>query len=823
MYVVKRDGRKEPVQFDKITARIEKLCYGLDENFIEPILIAQKVVKEVYNGVTTSELDELAAETAAYKSTQHPDFSKLAARISMSNLHKSTSDSFMGTVEKLHKYVHPRTGLSAPLVSDEVYNIIKANITELEATIDYKRDFGYDYFGFKTLERAYLLKINGQIVERPQHMLMRVSIGIHKADIERAIETYNLMSNMYFTHATPTLFNAGTPRPQLASCFLLTMKDDSIEGIYDTLKSCACISKYAGGIGLSIHGIRSQGSYIRGTNGSSNGIIPMLRVFNDTARYVDQGGGKRKGSFAMYLEPWHADVFEFLDLKKNHGDENARARDLFYAMWIPDLFMKRVQSDGQWTLFCPNVARNLHETWGEEFETLYAKYEAEGKGFKTIRAQELWFKILESQVETGTPYMLYKDSCNRKSNQQNLGTIKSSNLCTEIIQYTAPDEIAVCNLASICLPKFVDTSGDKPVYNHKALFDVVKTVTVNLNRVIDVNYYPVEEARYSNMRHRPIGLGVQGLADAFILMRFPFESEEARQLNKEIFETMYFAAMTASCEEAERFGHYETYPGCPVSKGIFQPDMWNVTPTDRWDWAELRANVAKHGVRNSLLVAPMPTASTSQIMGNNECFEPYTTNMYNRRVLAGEFTCVNKHLLRDLIALNIWTPSVRNQIIADGGSVQNVKGLPKEYKDLYKTVWEISQKTILTMAADRGAFIDQSQSLNVHIAAPSTGKLTSMHFYAWKKGLKTGMYYLRTRPKADAIQFTVDQTQLAETRKTTTADKENQSQESKRAAMLGAWNKVDTTKNMTFKKADRAKNAAAAEEEDSEICLSCGS
>ena len=798
MYVVKRDGRKEPVQFDKITARIEKLCYGLDENFIEPILIAQKVVKEVYNGVTTSELDELAAETAAYKSTQHPDFSKLAARISMSNLHKSTSDSFMGTVEKLHKYVHPRTGLNAPLVSDEVYNIIKANITELEATIDYKRDFGYDYFGFKTLERAYLLKINGQIVERPQHMLMRVSIGIHKADIERAIETYNLMSNMYFTHATPTLFNAGTPRPQLASCFLLTMKDDSIEGIYDTLKSCACISKYAGGIGLSIHDIRATSSYIRGTNGTSNGIIPMLRVFNDTARYVDQGGGKRKGAFAIYLEPWHADIFDWLDLRKNHGKEEARARDLFYGLWTNDLFMKRVEANGEWTLFCPNEAPGLADCWGEEFEALYEKYEAEGKGKRTVKAQQLWFAILESQVETGNPYMLFKDACNRKSNQQNLGTIRSSNLCTEIVEYTSPEETAVCNLASIALPRFViennpqsptgrteskklrgSLSAANRYFDHDKLAEITRKVTRNLNRIIDVNYYPVETARRSNMKHRPIGLGVQGLADVFILLGMPFDSPEAKKLNAEIFETIYFAALTESNDIAKRDGTYESYPGSPVSKGLLQPDMWGLTEMpggDRHDWTGLRTKISEHGVRNSLLVAPMPTASTSQILGNNECFEPYTSNIYARRVLSGEFTVVNQHLLSDLTEMGLWDPSLKNELIANNGSVQTLD-IPDNLKEIYKTVWEIKQRILVDMAADRGAFIDQSQSFNVHMSDANSGKLTSLHFYAWKKGLKTGMYYLRSRAAADAVKFTVDPNSVKAknaSKKEVVGDKENQ-------------------------------------------------
>ena len=753
MFVVKRGGKKEPVHFDKITKRIEKLCYGLDENFIEPVLIAQKVVQGVYPGVTTSELDELAAETAAYMSTQHPDFSTLAARISMSNLHKSTSANFMETVDKLHDYIHPKTGLNAPLIANDCYDIIKKNIERLEATIDYARDFSFDYFGFKTLERAYLLKINGEIVERPQHMIMRVAVGIHKEDIDSAIITYDLMSKMMFTHATPTLFNAGTPRPQLASCFLVTMKDDSIGGIYDTLKQCAQISQSAGGIGLSIHDIRATGSYIKGTNGTSNGIVPMLRVFNDTARYVDQGGGKRKGSFAIYVEPWHADIFDFLDLRKNHGKEEQRARDLFYALWIPDLFMHRVEENGDWTLMCPNECPGLADVHGKDFEKLYKKYESEGKGRKSIKAQELWFKILESQIETGTPYMLYKDAANEKSNQKNLGTIKSSNLCTEIIEYTAPDEVAVCNLASIALNKFVK---DDLTYDHQKLYEITKVITKNLNKVIDVNYYPVEEARNSNMRHRPIGIGVQGLADTFILMRQAFDSPEAKQLNSEIFETIYFAAMESSMEIAQKEGPYKTYEGSPVSKGIFQFDMWGVAPTSkRWDWTKLKREVKKHGVRNSLLLAPMPTASTSQILGNNECFEPYTSNIYTRRVLSGEFIVVNKHLLKDLIKLKLWDENMKDRLMAANGSIQEIKEIPDDIKLLYRTVWEVSQKSIIDMAADRGAYICQSQSMNIHMQDANFGKLTSMHFHAWKKGLKTGLYYLRTKAAADAIKFTI--------------------------------------------------------------------
>jgi ribonucleoside-diphosphate reductase alpha subunit len=754
MYVVKRDGRRESVKFDKITARIEKLCYGLDSRYVDVINVSKKVIDGLFDGVSTVELDRLTAETAAAMTTIHPDFAKLAARIAISNLHKETSQSFSNTMKRLYTYVDPKTNENAPMLSKEVYGVIKNNAAKLDEAIVYDRDFDYEYFGFKTLEKSYLLKINGRIAERPQHMLMRVAVGIHGSDVDAAIETYHLLSEKWFTHATPTLFNAGTPKPQMSSCFLLTMKDDSIDGIYDTLKQCALISQSAGGIGLSIHNIRAKGSYIKGTNGVSNGLVPMLRNFDMTARYVDQGGGKRKGSFAIYLEPWHADIYDFLDLKKNHGKEEARARDLFYALWCSDLFMKRVEQNVEWSLFCPHECPGLADTYGEDFEKLYEKYEREGKARETIKAQDLWFAILESQTETGTPYMLYKDAANKKSNQKNLGTIKSSNLCTEIMEYTSPDEVAVCNLASIALPKFVIDGK----FDHQKLYDVTKVATKNLNKVIDRNYYPVEEARRSNMRHRPIGLGVQGLADTFSLLRLPFESIEAQSLNEDIFETIYFAAMTASMETAKIDGTYETYEGSPVSKGIFQFDMWGVTPkSQRWDWTALKQEVRKYGVRNSLLVAPMPTASTSQILGNNECFEPYTSNIYSRRTLSGEFIIVNKHLLNDLIEAGLWNEDMKQKLIAANGSVQNIDEIPQNIKDLYKTVWEISQKVLIDMAADRGAYIDQSQSFNVHIQNPNFGKLTSMHFYAWKKGLKTGMYYLRTKAAADAIKFTIDQ------------------------------------------------------------------
>ncbi|MDX2173812.1 MAG: ribonucleoside-diphosphate reductase subunit alpha [Bacteroidota bacterium] len=758
MFVIKRDGTRESVKFDKITARTQKLSYGLDPSHVDPILVAKKVIDGVYDGVTTSELDNLAAETAAGLTSRHPDYAQLASRIAVSNLHKNTIKSFSKTIDALFNYIDPKNGLKASLIADDVHQIIMENAHTLDSSIIYDRDFGYDYFGFKTLERSYLLKMNGKVAERPQHMIMRVAVGIHKNDIESAIQTYNLMSERWFTHATPTLFNAGTPKPQMSSCFLLQMKDDSIDGIYDTLKQCAKISQSAGGIGINIHNVRATGSYIKGTNGTSNGIIPMLKVYNETARYVDQGGGKRKGSIAVYLEPWHADIYEFLDIRKNHGKEEMRARDLFTALWIPDLFMKRVEAEGDWSLMCPNECPGLSDCHSAEFEALYTKYESEGRFRKQIKARELWATIIESQIETGNPYMLFKDAANSKSNQQNLGTIKSSNLCTEIIEYTSKDEVAVCNLASIALPRFVDEKTG--TFDHNKLFEITYVATKNLNKIIDRNYYPIPEARNSNMRHRPIGLGVQGLADAFILMRYPFESEEAKRLNSEIFETIYFAALTASKDLAKIEGAYESYPGSPISKGIFQQDMWNVTPSNRWEWDILKEEIMKYGVRNSLLLAPMPTASTSQILGNNECFEPYTSNIYTRRVLSGEFVVVNKHLLRDLVKLGIWNDGLKNKIIAANGSVQNIAEIPANIKELYKTVWEIKQRTIIDMAADRGAYIDQSQSLNLFIQDANFAKMSSAHFYAWKKGLKTGMYYLRTKAAADAIKFTVDQDAL---------------------------------------------------------------
>lgn len=751
MLVVKRDGRKESVKFDKITARIEKLCYGFQ--LVDPIDVAKKVIEGLFDGVTTSELDNLAAETAASLTTKHPDYALLASRIAVSNLHKNTIKSFSETMRILYNYVDGKTGKNASLIADDVWEVIEANAELLDSTIIYDRDFGFDYFGFKTLEKSYLLKVDGKIVERPQHLFMRVSVGIHKEDVESAIKTYHLMSERWFTHATPTLFNAGTPKPQMSSCFLLTMKDDSIDGIYDTLKQTAKISQSAGGIGLSIHNVRATGSYISGTNGTSNGIIPMLRVFNDTARYVDQGGGKRKGAFAIYLEPWHADIFEFLDLRKNHGKEEMRARDLFYALWVSDLFMERVEANEEWSLFCPHEAPGLADCFGAEFVELYTRYEKEGRARRTVKAQELWFAVLDAQVETGTPYLLYKDAANSKSNQQNLGTIKSSNLCTEIMEYTDANEIAVCNLASLALPRYISNG----TFDHNKLYDVTYQATLNLNKIIDHNYYPVKEAEYSNLRHRPIGLGVQGLADTFIQLRMPFESDQAKQLNKEIFETIYFAAMTASKDLAIKDGAYETFKGSPLSKGKFQFDLWNVSPAStRWDWENLRLDVMNHGVRNSLLVAPMPTASTSQILGNNECFEPYTSNIYTRRVLSGEFIVVNKYLLRDLVNLGLWTPAMKDKIITANGSVQDIAEIPADIKELYKTVWEIKMRNIIDMAADRGAYVCQSQSLNLFINSPNASKLTSMHFYAWKKGLKTGMYYLRTQAASQAVKFTVE-------------------------------------------------------------------
>jgi ribonucleoside-diphosphate reductase alpha subunit len=753
MKVIKRSGKAEIVSFDKITARIKKLCYGLSQKYVEPIEIAKKVIQGLYDGVPTTELDNLAAETAASMASIHPDYALLAARIAVSNLHKSTDKSFSATIHELYNYIDPKTEQKAGLIGDDTYQVVMANRDLLDSALIYDRDYEFDYFGFKTLERSYLLRMHGKVVERPQHLLMRTAVGIHGNSMEEAIRTYHLMSEKWFIHATPTLFNAGTPKPQLSSCFLLSMTDDSISGIFETLGRCAKISQSAGGIGLSIHNVRATGSYIRGTGGSSNGIIPMLRVFNDTARYVDQGGGKRKGAFAVYLEPWHADVFEFLELKKNHGKEEMRARDLFYAMWIPDLFMERVREDGQWSLFCPNEAPGLYDCHSGEFEALYHRYEQEGRARKVVKAQELWFAILESQIETGTPYILYKDAANRKSNQQNLGTIRSSNLCTEIIEYTSPDEVAVCNLGSISLPKFVREDRS---YDFERLEEITRVLTRNLNRIIDINYYPIEEARNSNMRHRPIGIGVQGLADAFLLMRFPFDSAEARELNRQIFETIYYAAVTESCRMAQEQGAYSSFQGSPASKGVLQFDMWGVQPTGRYDWDAVKEEVKTHGLRNSLLLAPMPTASTSQILGNNECFEPYTSNIYTRRTLSGEYIVVNRHLLKDLIGLELWNDEMRQRLMALNGSVQQIPEIPDHIKELYKTTYEISMKAIIDMAADRGAFICQSQSLNLFVENPNFGKLSSMHFYGWQKGLKTGMYYLRTKAAVDPIKFTLD-------------------------------------------------------------------
>ncbi|ABF28844.1 ribonucleotide reductase large subunit [Variola virus] len=755
MFVIKRNGYKENVMFDKITSRIRKLCYGLNTDHIDPIKIAMKVIQGIYNGVTTVELDTLTAEIAATCTTQHPDYAILAARIAVSNLHKETKKLFSEVMKDLFNYVNPKNGKHSPIISSITMDVVNKYKDKLNSVIIYERDFSYNYFGFKTLEKSYLLKINNKIVERPQHMLMRVAVGIHQWDIDSAIETYNLLSEKWFTHASPTLFNAGTSRHQMSSCFLLNMMDDSIEGIYDTLKRCALISKMAGGIGLSISNIRASGSYISGTNGASNGIIPMLRVYNNTARYIDQGGNKRPGVMTIYLEPWHSDIMAFLDLKKNTGNEEHRTRDLFIALWIPDLFMKRVKDDGEWSLMCPDECPGLDNVWGDEFERLYTLYEREKRYKSIIKARVVWKAIIESQIETGTPFILYKDACNKKSNQQNLGTIKCSNLCTEIIQYADANEVAVCNLASIALNMFV-IDGQ---FDFLKLKDVVKVIVRNLNKIIDINYYPIPEAEISNKRHRPIGIGVQGLADAFILLNYPFDSLEAQDLNKKIFETIYYGALEASCELAEKKGPYDTYVGSYASNGILQYDLWNVVPSDLWNWEPLKDKIRTYGLRNSLLVAPMPTASTAQILGNNESVEPYTSNIYTRRVLSGEFQVVNPHLLRVLTERKLWNDEIKNRIMVDGGSIQNTN-LPEDIKRVYKTIWEIPQKTIIKMAADRGAFIDQSQSMNIHIADPSYSKLTSMHFYGWSLGLKTGMYYLRTKPASAPIQFTLDKDKI---------------------------------------------------------------
>lgn len=753
MEVIKRNGRRERIMLEKITNRIESLksMEPRLSQIIDHVSVAIKVIDGLYDGVTTVDLDILAAETAATMTTLHPDYAKLAARIAVSNLHKETTQHFSEVVHDLYHYINPKTCKHAPLVSEELYNIVDHN-KEINNWINYDKDYDYDYFGFKTLEKSYLLRLNDRVAERPQHMLMRVALGIHGEDLESARKTYNLMSDKYFTHATPTLFNAGTPHPQMSSCFLLDMNEDSIKGIYKTLADCAKISQYAGGIGLAIHKIRATGSYIAGTNGISNGIVPMLRVYNNTARYVDQAG-RRKGSFAMYIEPWHADIFEFLDLKKNTGSEEQRARDLFYALWIPDLFMKRVKENGLWSLMCPNECKALYEVYGNKFEDIYLKYEQdESKVRKVVKAQDLWLKIIYSQIETGTPYMLYKDACNLKSNQQNLGTIKSSNLCAEICEYTDSDEIAVCNLASICLPKFVKNGK----FDHDMLYVICKQAVYNLNKVIDRNFYPLPEAKRSNMKHRPIGLGIQGLADVFAMMRLPFASEKAKRLNKEIAETMYFAALTASHELAVRDGTYETFDGSPLSMGLFQFDLWdnNTELSDRWNWETLRSKIMREGVRNSLMIALMPTASTAQIMGNNDAFEPFTSNVYTRRVLSGEFIVVNKHLLDELTELGLWDADMKERLMYDNGSVQNLD-IPQELKDIYKTVWEISMKDVIDMAADRGRFVDQSQSMNLFLETPQIERVSKMHMYAWSKGLKTGMYYLRTKSAMNAVKVTL--------------------------------------------------------------------
>jgi ribonucleoside-diphosphate reductase alpha chain len=772
MYVTKRSGKLEIVSFDKILTRIKNI--GTEANIkINYTSLVMKVIDQLYNNISTTQIDELSAEQCASMSSIHPDYNVLAGRIVVSNHQKNTSSSFSDTMKQLYLY-KDKHGKHSPLVSEDLYQVVLQydeppngvdslfTTNKLDNIIDYSRDFLIDYFGFKTLERAYLMRINKKIVERIQHLWLRVAIGIHGDNFHRICETYELMSQKYFTHATPTLFNAGTPHPQLSSCYLIAMESDSIEGIYNTLKDCALISKWAGGIGLHIHNVRAGGSHIRGTNGESNGIVPMLRVFNNTAKYVDQGGGKRNGSFAIYLEPWHADIEKFLDMRKNHGDEDLKARDLFYALWTPDLFMERVKANGEWTLMCPDECPGLSDVYGEDFEKLYTFYEKSGRGRQTVKARDLWFRVLDAQMETGTPYLLYKDAVNKKCNQKNLGTIKSSNLCCEITEYSDEDETAVCNLASIALPAFVKdaTDGsDKKVFDYEQLHSVTRTVTYNLNRIIDVNFYPTDKTRRSNQRHRPIGIGVQGLADVFMMLNTNFTSDEARLINKRIFETMYHAALTESCNIAKTEGTYETFEGSPACQGILQFDMWDVNPSEteqRYDWNELREDIQMHGLRNSLLIAPMPTASTSQILGYNECIEPITSNIYNRRTIAGEFILTNKYLMNDLIKLDLWNEKMKNMIIANNGSVQHIDIIPVEIKEKYKTVWELPMRSIIDMAADRGAFICQSQSLNLWLEDPNYNNLTSMHFHSWSKGLKTGMYYLRRRARHQAQQFTIE-------------------------------------------------------------------
>ena len=741
MKVVKRSGRIEEMKFDNVTNRIKNLTYGLSEK-CDSSKIAQQVFSSMYDNITTQEIDILSAEICVGMITSDPDYEILATRIIASNIHKVCPNNFHLAMRKLQK---------AEIITDEVVEVAQ----QVKDHIKTDRDFDFGYFGLKTLEKSYLQRVDGKLIETPQYLFMRVAIGIHGKDIPSVLETYDKMSQGFFIHATPTLFNAGTPRPQMSSCFLIANKGDSIDGIYGTLTECAQISKWAGGIGMHIHDIRANKSRIRGTNGQSDGIIPMLRVFNATARYVNQAG-RRKGSIAVYIEPWHADIMDFLELRLNQGDEEARCRDLFSAMWIPDLFMKRVEEGGNWSLFCPDTAKGLSDCYGEEFEALYTKYEDEGLATSTVPAADVWKAILKSQTETGTPYMLYKDACNAKSNQKNLGVIKSSNLCTEILEFTDKDETSVCNLASIALPKYVNK--ETKTFDYDKLHDVVKTVTKNLNRVIDRNFYPVETARRSNMKHRPIGLGVQGLADVFILCGLPFDCEESRLMNAHIFETMYHASLEASSELAEVEGSYESFKGSPASQGILQPDMWEGETkfSGRYDWDAMRERIKAKGLRNSLLMAPMPTASTAQILGNNECFEPYTTNIYLRRTLAGEFVIVNKHLVEDLKKVGLWSKEMKDLMVKAGGSIQNIVDIPEDIKKLYKTVWEISQKCIIDMAADRGRFIDQSQSMNLFMESPTMSKLSSMHMYAWKAGLKTGMYYLRSKAKARPIQFSLE-------------------------------------------------------------------